>query len=303
VEKSYIKRIETILEPVAGAGNVRAQVTADLDFAQTEQMAESYKPNPAPGAAIRSQQTAESGTTSAAAAGVPGALSNQPPVPATAPITTPPVTGATQSGLQPLNINKNATINYEVDKTVKHTKGSPGTIKRLSVAVVVNNKKAPPDKEGRPRTVPLTAAEMKQINDLVHEAMGYSQERGDTLNVVNTSFSPSAIEKEVIPEIPLWKDPGNLPLARELLKYLVIFIVAFLLWRKLFKPLYLKLMEPPPAPEEEAEPTEEEGFEGLPDREKHLAYDAKLTAARELARDDPKLVSSIVRDWVGSANE
>ncbi len=90
VETSYIKRIEAILDPVAGTGNVRAQVTADLDFSQTEQTAESYKPNPSPEAAIRSQQSAESGSTTPGATGVPGALSNQPPVPATAPKTTPP---------------------------------------------------------------------------------------------------------------------------------------------------------------------------------------------------------------------
>lgn len=304
VEKSYIKRIETILEPVAGAGNVRAQVAADLDFAQTEQMAESYRPNPAPSTAIRSQQTAEAGTATAAAAGVPGALSNQPPVPATAPITTPPIPGTTQSGQQPLNINKNATINYELDKTVKHTKGVPGTIKRLSVAVVVNNKKAAPDKDGKPRTTPLTATEMKQINDLVHEAMGFSQERGDTLNVVNTSFTPGAVEKEIIPEIPLWKDPGVLATARELLKYFVMFIVALMLWLRVLKPLFARLVQPSPEPEEAPEAEEEkEGFEGLPEQMKHMAYDAKLAAARDLAKVDPKLVSSIVRDWVGSGNE
>ena len=228
VEASYVKRIETILEPVVGAGNVRAQVTAELDFSQTEQMAESYRPNPPPQSAIRSQQTSEATSTSANASGVPGALSNQPPVPATAPITTPQAAGAGGAGAAAQNSNKSATVNYELDKTVKHTKGMPGTIKRLSVAVVVNNKKGPNDKNGKPTTIPLDAKAMKQIDDLVREAMGYTKERGDSLNIANTSFTASAIEKEVIAEIPLWKNPEILAMGREGIKYLVLLIVALL---------------------------------------------------------------------------
>ncbi len=304
VEKSYIKRIEAILEPVTGVGNVRAQVAADLDFAQTEQMAESYKPNPPPATAIRSQQTSEVGSTTAAAAGVPGALSNQPPVPATAPITTPPVAGSTagQPGQQPLNINKNATVNYELDKTVKHTKGSPGTIKRLSVAVVVNNKLGAPDRDGKSRSMPLTATEMKQINDLVHEAMGFSQERGDTLNVANVSFTPAA-EKEIIPDTPIWRDPVFIATARESLKYFALLLVAFMLWIRILKPLYNRLLQPPPVPEGmlASEPNAE--FAGLPGQPQHISYDAKLAAARDMAKEDPKLVSGVIRDWVGGTNE
>ena len=153
VEAGYVKRIESILEPFVGPGNVRAQVTADLDFSQTEQVAESYQPNPAPNTAIRSEQTSETGSAVPGAIGVPGALTNQPPVPATAPLTTPPVAGAvingtSQTGGKQLeNFNKNATINYELDKTIKHTKDVPGSIKRLSVAVVVNDKESPPRQE------------------------------------------------------------------------------------------------------------------------------------------------------------
>ncbi len=302
VEKSYIKRIEAILEPVTGVGNVRAQVAADLDFAQIEQMAESYKPNPPPAAAIRSQQTAEAGTATAAAAGVPGALSNQPPVPASAPITSPAAAGSTagQSAQQPTNANKNATINYELDKTVRHTKGAPGTIKRISVAVVVNNKKGPPDKDGKSKSVPLTAAEMKQINDLVHEAMGFSQERGDTLNIANASFTLDSAEKEAVPETPLWRDPVVIATARELLKYLALLIVAFMLWVRILKPLFTRLMQAPiVAPRSESAEAE---F-GAPPPPQRMAYDAKLAAARDLAKGDPKLVSGVIKEWVGGGNE
>ena len=188
VEADYSKRIEAILAPVVGQNNVRAQVTADLDFSQTDQVAETFKPNPPPDTAIRSQQTAEVGSGSpAAAAGIPGALTNQPPVPATAPLVQSaqnfPVGTGGANGSQ--NFTKNATINYEVDKTIRHTKGVPGTVRRLSVAIVVNHRKDP----SKPKPIPLSAAELQQITDLAREAMGFSRERGDTLNVANVPFT------------------------------------------------------------------------------------------------------------------
>jgi flagellar M-ring protein FliF len=193
VEADYSKRIEAILAPVVGASNVRAQVTADLDFSQIDQVAETYKPNPQPETAIRSQQTAEVGGGSPGAIGIPGALSNQPPVPATAPLTQPavPAIGAAGAGgANANNFTRNATINYEVDKTIRHTKGTPGSVRRLSVAVVVNHRKDP----AKPKPTPLTAAELTQITNLAREAMGFNQTRGDTLNVANAPFT--APEKE-----------------------------------------------------------------------------------------------------------
>lgn len=302
LEQSTIKRIEAILEPIAGVGNVRAQVAADVDFSQTEQMAETYKPNPTPNTAIRSQQTAESGSATPSATGIPGALSNQPPVPATAPITTPAVPGAaaTANAAQPNNMSRNATTNYELDKTIKHTKGGSGLIKRLSVAVVVNHKKSAPDKEGKVKSAPMSSAEMQQINELVREAMGYNKERGDTLNVANVSFN--AGEKEVIPEAPLWKNPELIAMARESVKYIVVAIVALLLWNKMLKPLFQTWMK---AAEERRrmlalanEQTELEQGMNTPKRE----YDAKLAGARDLAKQDPKVVANVIKGWV-SGNE
>ncbi|HRH73054.1 MAG TPA: flagellar basal-body MS-ring/collar protein FliF, partial [Zoogloea sp.] len=136
LEEGYIGRINAILTPLFGKGNFRAQVSADVDFNQTEQTAETYRPNPSPEQAIRSQQSNESQTRDQGPQGVPGALSNQPPVPATAPVTTPAVPGtAGADGQLPLSTSKSATINYEVDKTIQHTRKALGQIKRLSVAV------------------------------------------------------------------------------------------------------------------------------------------------------------------------
>jgi flagellar M-ring protein FliF len=304
VEQAYTKRIEEILIPVVGAGNVRARVAADVDFSQTEQVAETYKPNPAPGTAIRSQQTAEVGSASPEATGVPGALSNQPPAPATAPITQPAAAGtpggAGAAGQRtPQNFTKNATTNFEVDKTVSHTKGMPGSVRRLSVAVVLNHKR-PLDKDGKPgKAVALTAAEVKQATDLVREAMGFSQPRGDTLNVTNAPFTPP--QKETIADAPIWKDPQLIAQLWELAKYAVFGIFAWLTWTKLLRPVFERLATMVPARPSKAALEEEAN---LADAMQHKAsYEQKLAATKDLARKDPKVVAGMIKDWVGGGEQ
>lgn len=304
LETNYTKRIEAILAPIVGSRNVKAQVTADVDFSLTEQVAENYKPNPTPETAIRSQQTTEAGTGTPSAVGVPGALTNQPPTPATAPITTPGGGGGgaggppTPSNVAGINFQRNATVNYEVDKTVRHTKGVPGVVRRLSVAVVVNHKTDPT----KPKPIPLSEAEIKQITELSREAMGYSKERGDTLNVANAPFTPA--DKEVIPDTPIWKDAELISLLKELARYLVIGGIAFYLWVRMLKPVVDRLLEPPPAPPEpeiEEGDTMEIGPDGVPrmvHHNPHQAYEDKLAHARELARKDPKAVANMIKEWM-----
>ncbi len=147
VEASYAARIENILKPIVGADNVRAQVAAALDFNQVEQTSETFKPNPAPQeASIRSQQTVETVTVNPQGpSGVPGALSNQPPGAATAPLTAPAAQAQRQAASQPpqpTNTHRENIVNYEVDKTIRHTKAEVGAVKRLSAAVVVNYRRA-----------------------------------------------------------------------------------------------------------------------------------------------------------------
>ncbi|MFH1872314.1 MAG: flagellar basal-body MS-ring/collar protein FliF, partial [Pseudomonadota bacterium] len=250
IEAAYVKRIETILSPIVGDNNVRAQVAADVDFSQTDQIAETFRPNPPPGTAIRSQLTAESSSGSPAAAGIPGALSNQPPAPATAPIQGGESAGFASGAAGLQNFSKSATTNYEVDKTVRHTKVAPGAIRRLSVAVVVNYRTAAPAttqaaSRAPAKPLPLSEADMKQINDLAREAMGYNQERGDTLNVANAPFT--VIAREVVPEPPLWAALwGNAELIatlKDLGKYLLVIIGVFWVWTRMLKPLLLQLSE------------------------------------------------------------
>jgi flagellar M-ring protein FliF len=299
IEQEYRRRIESILAPMVGANNVRAQVTADIDFTQTEQVAETYKPNPIPGTAIRSQQTAETGSSAGAGAvGVPGALTNQPPVPATAPITNPAVAGSngTGAGQSPVNFSKNATTNYEVDKTVKHTKAAPGVVHRLAVAVVINHK----FDAAKNKSSPLTETEMKQVTALTQEAVGFTKERGDTVNVANVSFA--RLDQEVVADFPIWKDPWLTSTAKEIGRWLLFALLAWLLWTKAFKPLFEMFAAAAHRVEVEQTAAAEAAVGGT---EIHhgghgnKSYDSKLTQARDLAKQDPKLVAGVIKEWVG----
>lgn len=312
MESYYVQRIEAIVAPIVGAGNVKAEVRADLDFSEDEATSESYKPNPTPDAqSIRSQQSVEDiNKAGNQAQGVPGALTNQPPGPATAPLTTQPGANAGPNAVAVQGSNssrKENTVNFELDKTIRHVKASQGRVKRLSVAVVVNHKTAR-DKEGKPaKPAPLSAQEMAQINSLVKETMGFNQPRGDTVNVVNAAFTEA---KEEI-EIPLWKDPENVALAKDLLKNLLIFGLAFYLVFGVLRPMLRDLVKPP-EPVEEGAREGEGAVGGVPGAAGGVVYgpDGKPIAAvadtyaeilakvREFAKSDPKVTADIVKEWM-----
>jgi flagellar M-ring protein FliF len=309
VEQSYVKRIESILTPILGLGNVKAQVAADLDFAMVEQTAETYKPNPVPNeAAIRSQQMSETnGDAGKQASGVPGALSNQPPGAASAPITAAAAPGAgvtagTAAGAA--NIHKESTVNFEVDKTIQHVRQPVGSVKRLSVAVVVNHRKAA-GKDGKGANKPLTPAELGQVQNLVKEAMGFSQTRGDTLNVVNAAFTEG--EAEEISAVPLWKDPGNMALVKEIVKNLLIAALLIYLVLGVIRPVLRDLARPHAhgvghegVTGEEGEEFAEISPEAAAKAAQAAGYEENLKAAKELAKQDPRVVASVVKDWVGT---
>ncbi len=311
LEQSYTNRIEAILTPIVGASNVRAQVTADVDFSLVERAEEIYKPNGTPAdAVVRSQQNSESSSGSAAAtAGVPGALSNQPTPPANAPLTAPvtaaganpgPAAASTPTAAPPLNARKDSTINYEVDKTIRHVRQPLGGIKRLSVAVVVNHRKET-DAKGKVSHKSLSQTELAQVNDLVKEAMGYNKERGDTLNVVNSPFSVA--EPEVIPDVPFWKKPETILLAKETGKHLLIAAVLLYVVFGVLRPLLKNLAQARPAkssllPETAMQTDQAAILRG----QKNLSYEQQLIAAKQLAQQEPKLVANVVKDWM-SGNE
>ena len=327
-EAKLTKQLESVLAPTLGANNVRATVTADIDFTQVEQVDEDYKLNPPPETAIRSQQSTETLYTTPQIQGVPGALTNQPPIPPTAPITTPPVpnppnaTGTTQTVL------KSDTKNFEPSKTYRHTKVVP-KIKRLTAAVAVNYKMEEEKKTGKLRPVPLSDEQINRIRELTEGAIGFNKDRGDSVSVANLEFSPVVKEDA---DRPLWKDPEVVSFAlsagKDLPKVLLIGALVFFLWLKLIKPT-LDTIFPPPPPEPEG-PTPEEaaaaeaeaaaakaaaeeeaemesdnvefGADGLAkhvQRLPHQIFEDKLAEARELARKDPKAVANMIKEWMG----
>lgn len=305
VEAGFIRRIENILAPIFGEGNYKAQVAAELDFNQVEQTAETFRPNPSPDQAIRSQQTTEQQTRDLAPGGVPGALTNQPPVPATAPIVNPnPGGGIGPDGVSPLNSNRSATLNYELDRTVQHTRQAPGQIKRLSVAVVVNQR-TETQPNGTTKVVPLPEEEITRITNLVREAMGYNQARGDSLNVSSAPFAAVSAGGDAV---PLWKDPEMLALGAELGRYLLLALAFAFVYFGVIRPL-IKAVSPPPPPAaaEEAEGTdaEEDDEDVIVDLSgaRVLTFDEKLARARELAKADPKMVANLIKEWMGSKEE
>jgi flagellar M-ring protein FliF len=325
-QQNIVKRIESIISPIVGARNVRAEATADIDFSRSEQAAESYRPNSPPeSSTVRSQQSSESYNKNANPSGIPGALSNQPPVPATAPIT---ASGAAQSGSASNAglMQKDSTTNYEVDKTIRYTQQPMGGVKRISVAVVINYKNET-DKNGKVTSRALTEIEKNQISDLVKEAMGYSKERGDTLNVVNSPFAGP--EKEVIADIPFWKQADSVQTGKELGKYLLTALVLLYLFFGFLKPMLYKIMgketkkeklaretaekaaaEEAAAAESKEEAEEDRNEDGSivslsRDANGHpikpmSAYEINLDMAKQLAASDPKIVANVIKTWISN---
>ena len=221
LEQLYSRRILDILEPVVGRKNVKAQVTAEIDFSQTESTSESHKPNQTPdSSSVRSQQVVESsngGGAAPAPSGVPGASSNQPPGASSAPVNGAAQTlaaaggvGAGAAGATNGGSKRESIINYEVDKTVRVVRGSPGLVKRISAAVVINHQTVTDDK-GKSSMAPLSAEQVEKMTALVRETIGFNKDRGDSVNLMNAPF---ATEKQTVVELPLWRQPELQDMAR-----------------------------------------------------------------------------------------
>ncbi|HET7836172.1 MAG TPA: flagellar basal-body MS-ring/collar protein FliF [Variovorax sp.] len=335
IEQGYIRRIEAILQPIVGANNVRAQVAADIDFSVMEHTDEKYKPNQEPGkAAMRSQQSSESNQQGGTPpGGVPGALSNQPPGTPSAPITTAPRPGTpgapaapgganaasttTSVATGPSSTRKDVTTNYELDRSIRHVQQGAGGIKRLSVAVVVNYKDTT-DGAGKSSQRALTPVEIEQIRNLAREAMGFSQDRGDSLNVVNSAFADDNKEPTAA-AVPFWRDRDNLDLGKTLGQYLLLAFLALFAWFAVLRPLLRKHLAPPPAPapamvepgadgEAAGDPPAESdepaisAEEALRQREA-LRHKVDLDYAHQLAEQDPKLVATLIQHWMNTHDQ
>ena len=302
LEAGHLKRVLELLEPVLGRDNVRATVTADIDFSQVMRTAEAYGPNQGADAkpAVREQRSEESTQPgNATPAGVPGATSNQPPVPAQAPINgaAQPLQAA-QGGATGGSARREAATRFEVDKTVTVTKAAVGNVRRLSAAVVVNHRSTV-DPKGKTQVTPLSEKEIEQITALVQQGIGFSADRGDVVKIVNAPFRVEVAP--AVEEPPLWKQPAVVELLRSSAAPLALALVALVIVFKLIKPTLTTMFAPPPPPSPGSqldEVVDGDSPPALPAAVPPQLTDARLEAARAMARQNPQAVAGIVRGWV-----
>jgi len=322
LEERYASRIEELLTPLVGAGRVRAQVVADVELSSTEEAREQYRPD---SQIVRSEQTSEQTSRNGAdSQGVPGALTNQPPTPGVAlpPAAATPAQGAAPGSAQsgkaqaskaagaqnaanaaaaptaaepPDNTSRQSTRNYEIDRTVAYTKQPAGRLKRITVAVLVDNlKTTAPD--GKVSETALTPEQVANMTRLVKDAVGYDESRGDSVNVVNASFKGVAAPEKLQPEsIPLWERP----LVRDIAKLLAGVAVLLALVLAVLRPLVRGLLAPPRpayAPHALSDGT---GARVAVAAAPVVDYDTQMAQARSLVSQDPARVAQVVKTWIG----
>jgi flagellar M-ring protein FliF len=306
VENATIKRIEDILEPLVGRGNVRARVTADVDFSNTDIEDETYAPNQGTDkVAIRSQSSTDSGQNGAdkQPGGIPGALSNQPPGPAVAPINGSPATTPSASAAlaSSSSAHHEQTTNYEVSKNIRRTHAASGQIRRLTAAVIINNKAAAKAANGTmaPAT-PWDKTELDNLRNLVQEAMGYDEKRGDALNLVNAAFtSPDLLPSE---PTPFMEKPEVVSMAKQIGQSVLFLALTLIVVFGVLRPA-VKAMNAPRKVTAEMMP-DGSGSDGmtpaLPAPSQHVNQGPlALDNVRQIAKSDPAAVANVVKQWVG----
>jgi len=314
VEESVMKRIIGILEPVVGDGKFRTQVSADIDFTAVEQAAETFNPDLP---AIRSEQKLVESKSGDAVAGIPGALTNQPPATGQVPEQATPQDGQAAVPKPAGNNREQSTRNFELDRTVSYTKHQQGTLKRLTVAVVVDDKvvKAADGTETRQA---WSANELERLSILVRDAVGFSAVRGDSVNVLNAPFTTGValLDTDIAP-MPWW-EKWIMPHIKSIASVIIILALIFGLLRPVFKSLARNGGNI--AEEEEArqlaalEAAGLGGMEGVSDETVTLSggsalllgsseqgYEQQLNAIKGLIAEDPGRVAQVVKKWVNQS--
>ena len=313
LEESYAQRIQELLTPLVGAGRVRAQVVAQVDMSTTEQTREQYNPQ---SQVVRSESTSEEAAKNGQgnAGGVPGALTNQPPQPGVAlpPGATPQTaqSGANPPGAKgapaaannsgstdvtgPDSTSKQSTRNYEIDRTMAYTRSPAGKVTRLSVAVLIDNLRTT-DKDGKTVETPLPKEQIERLSALVRDAVGFDQARGDSVNVVNSSFlGTPVVEEGELESVPLWEKAWAQTLAKVLAGVIVLLIIVFSVLKPLTKGLINAAKQ---APLRQAA-LAMAGGPGGPPEAPAIAYEQQVAQARGLVAADPKRGAQVVKQWV-----
>ncbi|MFP8965872.1 flagellar basal-body MS-ring/collar protein FliF [Pokkaliibacter sp. CJK22405] len=305
IEQTLARRVGRILEPVVGADRYKAEVSADIDFTAVEQTDEQYNPDLP---SLRSEQTLDEEKSSNGASGIPGALSNQPP----AETSVPEVANGNASGGgsgTPITSRKQSTRNYELDRTISYTKHQVGRVRRLSVAVVVDDLVSVNPQTGETQRTPWTENELQRLTILVRDAVGYSAERGDSVNVINSPFvqGDNLFETE---DIPFWQTQWFWDLLRQGGSVLFILLLVLFVLRPILRNLSTAGQAQSQASEEELR-----ALEGLDDDLSDEAitlasvdesllpgpnesFEKQLNAIRGLIADDPGRVAQVVKGWI-----
>ncbi len=313
LEDTYKKRIEDLISPIVGPGRVRAQVVADMDFTMTENTRESYdqeKP------ALRSEQLIEESSRGAnsIAGGVPGALTNQPPGGGTTVESEAKANAnAAKNSAGPSSRNSRTTRNFELDKTISHTRSSVGKIRKLSVAVLVDDLQKT-DEEGKVSRSPLNDAAITRLQTLVKESVGFDSNRGDSVNVINASFYVPE-KPEELPEVGLFEKPWVHNLIKQGLGGLVVLILIFAVLRPVLRSLTEKGTSEQKIRLAAANgvPVDELGDDNVnisaaaggaggavPQLASPNQIDDKLQMAKTMVGQDPGQVAQVVKTWVAS---
>ncbi|MCH8135500.1 MAG: flagellar M-ring protein FliF [Proteobacteria bacterium] len=299
LEQNYKRRIEDLLSPLLGPGRVRAEVVVDMDFTVTEETRESYDPGRSVliSESVSSNQRKGSG---AAAQGIPGALSNQPPE--TGGAGSADATGADASTAV-IDSSSSSTRNFEVDRTVSHTRPQSGTIRRLSIAVLVDDTPPSVAEDATPQS--LTDADIERFTALIKEAVGFNETRGDTIVVINAPFQPIP---EVAPAEPpkIWEQPIFVNSLKQILGVVLVLALAF----GLVRPMLRSLLATNAATTARIAGTAGAGalmLAGAGQMSPGSAamqlpnYDEKVAAAKNITGHDPAKVAQIVKKWVGAS--
>ena len=293
LEDTYKSRIEELLTPLVGAGRVRAQVVADLDFTIAEETRESFDPARA---VVRSEQLTEENRTTGGpgAAGIPGALSNQPPE-ATGTGTVADAASET-TATEALNTSRMSTRNFEVDRTISRVRPQAGSIRKLSVAVLVDDR---PVGDAAEQTS-LSEADIARYTALVKEAVGFNEQRGDTVVVINAAFRD--VEPIVETEPPaIWEKPILREVLKQVLGAALVLAIAF----GVVRPMLRGVMASNASVTAEYLGSGRDlgGAAGAVQHSSGAAvalpsYDEKVAAAKNITGHDPARVAQVVKKWV-----
>ena len=336
MESLYTQRVHNILQPVLGSGRYKAEVSADVDFSAVESTSETFNPDQP---ALRSEQSvSEQRQSSLGPQGVPGALSNQPPGPATAPENAKagqaaaagavapgqplldangqqimdPATGQSMLAPFPADKREQATRNYELDRSISHTKQQLGRLRRLSVAVVLDDQ-VTVSADGQTTRVPRSAEELARFTRLVQDAVGFDASRGDSVSVINAPFATDSLDDAFV-DIPFYSQPWFWDIVKQVLGVLFILVLVFGVLRPVLNNLTNAGKGKELQPVGDAELGDMDGGDGglasdrvslsgpqsilLPSPTE--GYDAQLNAIKNLVAEDPGRVAQVVKDWINA---